>query len=138
MLGLWERDVLELFIYEESEGKEQGETVKYQEFNLSPEGAWWSQAFENVHQMLKSCQIESTYPVKTCSEITQEGWRAALSVPLRSLAVKFDINTVRINANAILGDGDSKQFLSFTKLPGNNPNFHQPSAFPKINLINKK
>jgi len=123
--GLWERDVLELFLKDD-------ESSAYQEFNLSPAGEWWSCHFEaprapSVHDC-------STSKVRTFHLRSQTHWRAVLALPRESLAVKFSAGDAsRLNVCACIGR-QPVNYFSAARLPGLTPDFHQPACFLPVPL----
>lgn len=107
--GLWERDVAEFFLM--------AEDGSYQEFNLSPTGAWWSARFRGYRDLLREDQCPS---VATGAHSTTEGWSAWLSVELRDL-----IEWKKTNVCAILGG----RFFCAGHSSGGQPDFHLASNF---------
>lgn len=67
--GLWRRDVAEFFLIA-ADGT-------YQEFNLSPTGAWWSARFRGYRDQECECRCAS---VSTSAARSRSGWKATLSV----------------------------------------------------------
>ncbi len=122
--GLWESDVAELFVCDDS-------TASYQEFNLSPAGEWWSEHF-------KADRLGSNLDQRSFTGV--EVWFDAvsgyhgLSVDKQSLKVNCEFkSSSRLNVCSILGD-EPRCFCSCSDLPGEVPDFHQAAHFEQIEL----
>ncbi|MCC6220801.1 MAG: hypothetical protein IT291_06140 [Deltaproteobacteria bacterium] len=125
--GLWERDVAELFLKEDHSNR-------YQEFNLSPSGAWWSGLFDSHRKPSSSAFLEPT-GVKVFAEAKKEHWRAAISIPLSSLSVSFAFTSAsKANVSFIIG-GNKRQYLSWSKINAKEPDFHRVSDFEKMRRL---
>lgn len=122
--NLWNNDVAELFIANH-EGK------SYLEFNLAPNGAWWAAKFSSQRQLCES-QPNFQSTINTYSDTTDpNSWVAALRIPLEFLREQISFNVGSpVNAAFIL-NSPKQTFHTAAKLPGETPDFHQPSAFPK-------
>ncbi|MGB1874844.1 MAG: hypothetical protein ACPH5P_03735 [Akkermansiaceae bacterium] len=122
--GLWNHDVAELFVGG-------SESERYLEFNLAPNGAWWSAEFCGPRKRVN----EDAHPVEgitTHSRISDDGcWRAALTIPIVYLKDNFGFGVdTRLNVTFIV-DTPAQRFLSAASLPGREPDFHQPSHFER-------
>jgi hypothetical protein len=118
--GLWQRDVAELFICDAKDPE------RYQEFNLSPQGAWWTCLFKAPRVPEAFAPIEPNY---VHSSILENAWSAAISFKLDDLAVNpaFE-DSARLNVCAILGQ-EPREYLSWSNLGGETPDFHKPEKF---------
>ena len=126
--GLWKHDVAELFIADIG-GK------SYLEFNLAPNGAWWAAKFSSQRQLCDDQPDFQTH-IKTYTDGTDpNSWITAISIPLGFLRdhISFELDSPA-NATFILNSPE-QTFHTAVKLPGSEPNFHQPSAFPKSNPV---
>ncbi|MBG7608582.1 MAG: hypothetical protein IZT59_11225 [Verrucomicrobia bacterium] len=125
---LWKHDVAELFIAD-PKGK------SYLEFNLAPNGAWWAAKFSSQRQ-LSEVQPDFECHMKAYADATDPTtWVAALSIPLEFLGehICFGMGSP-INTTFIL-NSPAQTFHTAAKLPGEKPDFHQPSEFPKSMLL---
>ncbi len=126
--GLWNRDVAEIFIAD-------AETGEYEEWNVSPTGAWWRCFFERARvpvpdrSRASSCHLELLSRIETLS--FQSGFIARRS---DSKLLKKAPAQLRINICAISGERE-KSYFSFANLPGENPDFHQPGSFLKVDYL---
>ncbi len=122
---LWRYDVAELFLADPRSGR-------YFEFNLAPNGAWWTCEF--TAPRVRAEDIEIAMPeVATFAELAPDGsWVAALAVPLDLLRARLDFGpATRANVTFIL-ETPAQRFLSAADLGGGEPDFHQPGRFPQI------
>lgn len=125
MEGLWQGDVAELFLADPDDGS-------YLELNLAPNGAWWAAKF--IEPRVRSQQQANYQAIVTSywQRIDANSWCAALRMPLDFLQkeIGFSSRTTG-NVTAIL-NSPTQTFHSASKLPGAEPDFHQPSAFPLL------
>jgi hypothetical protein len=124
---LWKHDVAEFFLSHPASGR-------YLEFNLAPNGAWWSAEF--TAPRVRADKAEVQVPgVKTFSEIAPDGtWVAAASIPLDILKARFDFGPEsRMNVTFIV-DSPAQKFLSAVPAPDGVPDFHRPDVFQQIKI----
>jgi hypothetical protein len=125
--GLWEADVVELFLMSPS--------GRYQEWNVSPDGAWWAMSFVGYRQR----DSRSTRPEGVVVEVfhDEESWRAVLSVPRSALPEPLTEST-RVHVSGIIHRPDgSSSYLSSAGSPAFEPDFHdsrcfKPAAFVQL------
>ncbi len=115
--GLWERDVAEVFIKESS--------GRYQEFNVSPGGAWWSVVLSS-YRTREVKQPEMLDPIIR-TEVGEGRWRALLGVDLSSLAVDLSESSL-LHVSGIT-QKPQRLFFSSQPVPTVEPDFHHPDAF---------
>lgn len=123
---LWKHDVAELFLADPVSGR-------YFEFNLAPNGGWWSCEF--TAPRVRADEVDIAMPeVATFAEIAPDGaWLAAMAIPLDLLRARLDFGPgTRANVTMIL-ESPAQKFISATPLPGE-PDFHQPGHFSKIDF----
>lgn len=124
---LWKYDVAELFIADPVTGR-------YFEFNLAPNGAWWSCEFTAARVRAEETDIVMP-EVATFSDMAPDGsWVAAMAIPLSLLRARLDFGPQsRINVAMILDSPDQK-FVTAVDLSGGEPDFHQPQKFSERSL----
>ncbi len=123
--GLWQHDVAELFIADPVSGR-------YFEFNLAPNGAWWSCEF--TAPRVREEETDIAMPeVATFSDMAPDGaWVAAMAIPLDLLKARLDFGPEsRINVTMIL-ESPAQRFLSAADLGDGDPDFHRPHHFARI------
>jgi hypothetical protein len=122
---LWRHDVAELFLFDPVSGR-------YFEFNLAPNGAWWTCEF--IAPRVRADLVEIAMPeVATFSELSADGsWVAAMAIPVDLLKARLNFgNETYVNVTMIL-ESPVQKFISATDLGPGEPNFHQPEQFSKI------
>ncbi|MGB0991196.1 MAG: hypothetical protein ACPG32_01855 [Akkermansiaceae bacterium] len=124
---LWKYDVAEFFLSHPPSGR-------YLEFNLAPNGAWWTAEFTAP----KQCAHEEDLPVpgvRTFSELMPDGsWLAAASIPLDVLEARFDFGPQsKMNVTMIL-DSPDQRYLSAAPPVEGEPDFHRPDAFQQVRI----
>ncbi len=122
--GLWEQDVAELFVM--------APDGRYQEFNLSPTGAWWSATFTGYRE---GCQAERATSIQTEAHCEEGRWSARLSLAVSDLNVLqgSDISLARLNVTAILSP-QNPSYLCWGWQNGEQPDFHRAENFLPIAL----
>jgi hypothetical protein len=124
---LWQYDVAELFLADPVSGR-------YFEFNLAPNGAWWSCEF--TAPRVRADEADIAMPeVATFSDMAPDGsWLAAMAIPLRLLRARLDFGpATRMNVTMILESPEQK-FISATDLGPGEPDFHQPARFAPVSF----
>ena len=124
---LWKYDVAEFFLSHPASGR-------YLEFNLSPNGAWWSAEF--TAPRVRADEEDVPVPgVKTFSELMSDGtWLAAAAIPLDVLQARFDFGAdTRMNVTFVL-DSPQQKFLTACPPPSGEPDFHRPDVFKQVHI----
>jgi hypothetical protein len=125
--GLWRYDVAELFIRDAC-------SDRYMEFNLAPNGAWWSAEFDRARDRSSTDDI-LIHGVKTYAAVSAGvGWQAAASIPLTYLKSAFGFGKQSAINVAFIVNSPQQAFLSKAQLPGSEPDYHQPDYFEQIEL----
>jgi hypothetical protein len=122
---LWQHDVAECFIADPVSGR-------YFEFNLAPNGAWWSCEFTAPRVRAEDCDIAMP-EVATFSDMAVDGaWLAAMAIPLDLLRARLDFGpSSRVNVAMVL-ESPARKFLSAADLGGGEADFHRPGRFPEV------
>ena len=124
---LWKYDVAEFFISDPTSGR-------YLEFNLAPNGAWWSCGFSAPRE--PSPGEPSAIPgVKTLTRQDSDSWLAQASLPLSWLQKHYNFGPdSKINATFILGS-PRQIFLTAAAPADGEPDFHRSAEFLKSEFI---
>jgi hypothetical protein len=125
---LWRYDVAELFLADPHSGR-------YFEFNLAPNGAWWTCEF--TAPRVRAEEVEIAMPeVATFAEMAPDGsWLAAMAIPLDLLKARLDFGgDSHFNVTMILNSPDQR-FLSAHPLGTQEPDFHRPEHFSKVSFM---
>jgi hypothetical protein len=125
---LWKYDVAELFLADPTSGR-------YFEFNLAPNGAWWSCEFTAARVRAETAEIPMP-EIATFSDISADGsWLAAMAIPIALLRARLDFGQeTRVNVAMILESPDQK-FISASDLGPGPADFHQPQRFSKFTYV---
>jgi len=108
---LWEFEVVELFIY--------GANQQYTEIELAPSGHHLVLQLDGIRNPKRSL-----LPIHYTATIHSDQWTGTARINKKLLPPSPN----RINATAIHGSGKERTYLSWVPLPGNTPDFHQPSC----------
>jgi len=124
---LWKQDVAELFLSHPTSGR-------YFEFNLAPNGAWWSCEFTGPRERAE--EVEVAFPeVATFAELAPNGgWVAGMAIPRDLLEGRLDFGKgTRGNVTFVLGSPEQR-YLTAVDLGGGEPDFHRPGKFSEVVL----
>jgi hypothetical protein len=113
--GLWEHEVVELFI--------SGPGERYTEIELSPSGHHLVLQLAGVRQ-----PVARLLDIDFVAKVVDDQWTGTAQIP----ALLLPPEPWRINATAIHGSGAGRIYLSWVPLPGAAPDFHQPALFRAI------
>ncbi|MBK1827918.1 hypothetical protein [Haloferula rosea] len=124
---LWKHDVAELFLHDPARGH-------YVEFNLAPNGAWWSCEFSSPR--VRVHPEDQPWPgVETFAELAPDGgWVAAMAIPLESLKDQLHLGPDTTANVAFIINSPDQQFLTAAPLGGGEPDFHRPAAFTPLRV----
>ena len=124
---LWKHDVAEFFLLDPTTGK-------YLEFNLAPNGAWWSAMFtaSKVRESEKEVPFEE---VATYAELALDGsWMAAAAIPLKHLRSELNFGDgIQMNVTFIVHSPD-QEFGTGADLGKGDTDFHQPYKCTEVNF----
>ncbi len=127
---LWKYDVAEFFLKSPL-------SSRYLEFNLAPNGAWWSAAFTAARTPAPG-EPSAIPGVHTSSERNPTSWRASARLPLAWLQANLAFSEEStLNATFII-NSPTQDFLSAAQLadPSDTaPDFHRPDRFAPIRSI---
>ena len=127
--GLWESDVVELFLAD-------GNTNRYQEFNVAPNGAWWTAAFNDYRELSSKPIPEAALSeVEILSDESPAGFRVGMSYPRSGLRITIGDSSQPIaNLAAIFGNAP-RTFISVHLPNAGKPDFHHSGCFKPVRLI---
>jgi len=117
-------DVIEFFFADKS--------GHYSEYHLAPFGRWWMQTFAVPRQKDPNLEIPM---VKVESDLSiTSGWATYLKMPLRFWTGKLNSEPLSGNFTATFRS-QQPPLASLLRLPGEKPNFHQPTEFAPLEFI---
>ncbi len=114
--GLWEFEVVELFVVGHGEGP------PYTEIELGPGGHHLVLQLHGIRQ-----PIASELPIAYEVEVHNGRWHGEARIPGRLMPVRPQ----KWNAFAIHGLGPSRRYLAAHPVPGPQPDFHRLAAFAR-------
>ena len=114
---LWEHEVVEVFIF--------GANGQYTEIELAPSGHYLVLQLNGIRN-----PVRSKLPISYVTTIHATRWEGSAHIPKNLLPA----GPHRINATAIHGEGDDRIHLSWMPLPGDAPDFHQPSQSQPVQI----
>ncbi len=132
--GLWDRDVVEVFVNPEPE-----RANHYYEFEVAPNNQWIDLEIDLDKKPFNDAGWNSGFQHAARIDRKRRVWTCEMSIPFNSMNVErlrpnseWRINFYRA---AGLGDDTRRHFLCWSPVPGERPNFHQPSRFGRIRFV---
>lgn len=126
-LGLWERDVCELFV-----APDKSETEKYFEFEIAPTGEWLDLG---IHQASEERVTDWEYDSKmtTASRIESDRVLMALKIGWSAFGGKPSVGDIWAgNLYRAVGEGETRAYLAWSPTFTEKPNFHVPERFGEL------
>ena len=123
-LGLWERDVCEIFIAPDADKPE-----RYFEFEAAPTGEWLDLA---IHQMPQERETDWQYRsgMTAAARILEDRITIALRVPWEAFPRAPQTGERwRANLFRCIGSGPERGYLAWQPTCTERPNFHVPQSF---------
>lgn len=117
--GLWEHEVVELFV----QGRISG---PYTEVELGPHGHHLVLRLDGVREVR-----DQLHPIAFTAEVHGRRWTGRAAVPLALLPS----GPWRGNAFAIHGPADARIYSAWAPVPGAQPDFHQPACFRRFDRV---
>ncbi|MGE0815021.1 MAG: carbohydrate-binding family 9-like protein [Vicinamibacterales bacterium] len=124
-MGLWERDVCEVFV----QGPAEPDAGHYKEFEVAPTGQWCDVA---IHQPRVDIDWGWQSGMRAAGAIDTAGgvWRAAIGVPFDAVGgAPHPGDSWRINLFRVSRAGGARHFLAYAPTGTPAPDFHVPAAF---------
>jgi hypothetical protein len=133
-LGLWERDVAEVFL------NPQPETIThYYEFEVAPNNQWVDLEIDKTKDPFGDANWNSGFAHATKIDARNHIWTAEFRIPLSSMKVASirPGASWRVNFFRAAGPGgdDQRMFLAWSIIPEGRT-FHVPSRFGILRLVN--
>jgi hypothetical protein len=123
-VGLWERDVCEIFI-----APNVSEPRRYFEFEAAPTGEWLDLA---IHQMPERRETDWQYSsgMTTAASIEEGRITIVMCIPFKAFGhTPHAGDSWRANLFRCVGSGESRGYLAWQPTLTEKPNFHVPEAF---------
>jgi len=129
-LGLWERDVCEVFVAPDREDLD-----KYFEFEVAPTGEWVDLA---IHQTSNEREIVWEYnsEMKTAARIETLKVIMALRIPWAAFGRTPSAGDIWLgNLFRIVGEGETREYLAWQPTQTTEPDFHMPKKFGELRFV---
>lgn len=129
-LGLWDRDVVEIFI-----APDKSEPRKYFEFEAAPNGEWVDLAID-LTTGTRLTDTEFRSGMETDSRIEQGSIVTAIKIPWESLGGRPEPNDVWLgNLLRCVGRDPDRGYLAWSPTLTEAPNFHVPERFGEFIFV---
>ncbi len=135
--GLWERDVVEVFINPQPQHMNH-----YYEFEVAPNNLWIDLEINLDRKPFNDAGWNSGFEHVTRIAAARHEWTCEMRIPIPAIAGAHHTPSPgeewRINFFRADGEGDNEQrrLLAWSPVPGEKPNFHVPSRFGIIRFVN--
>ena len=126
-IGLWNRDVCEIFI-----APNLREPNKYYEFEIAPTGEWVDL---QIHQTAERRETDFDYDsgMQTAARIEKDKIVMAMKIGWKAFGVTPRTRDVwRVNLFRCIGSGARRGYLAWRPTRTERPNFHVPEAFGEL------
>lgn len=131
VVGLWDRDVCEIFIAPDTSQKN-----KYFEFEIAPTGEWIDLAIEVTSQKRKT-DLEYKSGMTSAAKIEKDKVIMAIKIPWKAFGVvRPKIGDVWLgNLFRCVGKGKTRGYLAWQPTKTAKPNFHVPEKFGEFEFV---
>jgi hypothetical protein len=129
-LGLWDRDVCEIFI-----APDPGEPERYFEFEIAPTGEWIDLG---IRQLADRRETDWEYDsgMDSAAHFDQNSSIMALRVEWKSLGLRARPGLIlKGNLYRCVGAGPARGYLAWSPTLTSSPNFHVPDCFGDFELV---
>jgi hypothetical protein len=127
---IWNWDVAEAFI-----GWDHGNTHRYKEFEVSPNGEWVDLDIDRDHALPEGGWLwNSGFQIKTRIDRDSKIWYAEMQIPWKSIDERKPklSNELRVNFYRMQGPPPDRKKIAWQ--PTNSPSYHVPEAFGTLKL----
>jgi len=126
-LGLWDRDVAEIFI-----GPDLNQPERYYEFEAAPTGEWVDLAIRQLPEK-RETDFEFHSGVSTAGRIEDGRVIMSMRIPWKVFGfVPRKGQQLAANLFRCIGDGPNRGYLAWSPTRTKEPNFHVPAALGRL------
>jgi alpha-galactosidase len=123
-IGLWERDVCEIFVAPDS-----NEPERYFEFEAAPTGEWLDLAIRQTPEK-RETDWEYSSGMTVAARVAERDFTIAMRIPWSAFGRQPQAGDEwRANLFRCIGSGDERGYLAWRPTRTEQPNFHVPAAF---------
>lgn len=129
-MGLWDRDVCEVFI-----GTDPSQPERYFEFEVAPTGEWIDLGIRQTSEG-RETDWEFDSGMEAFGSASGNSVRMSIRVPWTSIGVSpVEGLVLKGNLMRCVGEGERRGYLAWMPTRTAAPNFHVPEAFGEFRLI---
>lgn len=129
-IGLWERDVCEIFIAPNVD-----EANHYFEFEVAPTGEWLDLEIRQ-HAEQRETNWDYKSDMKAAGKIEDKKVFMTIRIPFSALSTKPNLKVNwRVNLFRCAGSGETRGYLAWQPTKTETPNFHVPEAFGWLHFL---
>ncbi len=129
-LGLWDRDVVEVFIAPDAD-----EPRKYFEFEAAPSGEWVDLAID-LTSGKRETDVEYSSGMQVAARIEDDRIVTAIRIPWSSLGKRPEAGDVWLgNLFRCVGRDPDRGYLAWSPTFTERPNFHVPEHFGEFEFV---
>ena len=130
-IGLWDRDVCEIFIAPDASQRN-----KYFEFEIAPSGEWLDLGIEAASQE-RQTDWDYTSQMTSAAKIEKEKIVMAIKVPWDAFGARPRVGDVWLgNLFRCVGRDPTRGYLAWQSTETEAPNFHVPEKFGEFLFVN--
>ncbi|MCA1622709.1 MAG: carbohydrate-binding family 9-like protein [Acidobacteria bacterium] len=130
-IGLWERDVFEIFVSPDSKKFE-----RYFEFEAAPTGEWLDIKIEILPNGERKADFDYNSKMKVVAKILENKVVAAMKIDWRAFGRKPRNGAIwRGNLFRCIGIGKNRGYLAWQPTRTKMPNFHVPEKFGYFEFV---
>lgn len=131
MLGLWDRDVCEIFI-----APDESQRQKYFEFEIAPNGEWIDLSLETSASLERNTDWDYRSGMTSDAKIEKDRVIMAIKIPFASLGKIPKKGDVWLgNLFRCVGKDPNRGYLAWRPTETVKPNFHVPEKFGEFRFV---
>lgn len=130
-VGLWDRDVCEIFVAPDFDKPE-----KYYEFEIAPTGEWIDLAIEISADGKRETDFDYDSEMQSAARIETNKILSAIKIEWKAFGKTPKVGDVwRGNLFRCVGEGKTRGYLAWQPTKTDAPNFHVPEAFGEFEFV---
>jgi hypothetical protein len=130
-IGLWDRDVVEVFANPQPEKQ-----LHYYEFEVAPNNQWVDLEIDKTRVPFGNAAWNSGFEHAVRVQASRHQWTCEMHIPVAGMGVREIAAGTRWRINFYRADGPGpdtqRRFLAWSPVPGGGGTFHWPQQFGQI------